>query len=221
MAKDKTIDPETQAIFDQKKAELEKLPGVWFLVHVHTGNEKSVADGVRLRVQAAGAEDLIYEVAVPEYTDQRNQRGKLVTVINREVPGYILVRMVNNDDEDFQEAWSIVRLTPGVTGFAGLPATPISISLDEVIKCQKKSLLQAAGKEIEEKQEVIVDQSGKQLRPFEEGEVVLINNGPFRGTEGKVSHIDEHHKTLKVNVNVFGRETPVEFSFDQVSQFDK
>ncbi len=147
-------------------------------------------------------EDEIFEVVIPVEDVVEVKNGRKVTVSKKVFPGYLLVRCYLTD-----ESWSVIRNTPGVTGFVGLGTKPTSLSRKEV-----ESILavpEEAGKEVKK---------AKPLLEFEVGETVRVKEGPFADFSGQIAEINEDHLKLKVLVNIFGRETPVELEFSQVSK---
>jgi transcriptional antiterminator NusG len=187
------------------KSELRLLPGDWYVVHSYAGYENRVRTNLESRTQSLNMEDYIFQVEVPTHEVTEIKGGKRQQVQEKVLPGYILVRMDLTD-----ESWAAVRNTPGVTGFVGLSSRPSPLSLDEV------AVLLAP--EPEEK----VAQKAETLRAasvdFEVGQSVTVMDGPFATLPATVSEINADTQKLKVLVSIFGRETPVELSFDQVSK---
>ena len=195
------------------KAALRRAPGDWYVVHSYAGYENKVKTNLEMRVQTLDVEEFIFQVEVPveEVTEIKNGQRKLV---NRKVlPGYILVRMDLND-----ASWGAVRNTPGVTGFVGATSRPSPLSLDEVLKFllpaqgQKKAAAGGAGSSSDGGaiSTIVVD--------FEIGESVTVMDGPFATLPATISEVNAEQQKLKVLVSIFGRETPVELSFTQVSK---
>jgi transcription termination/antitermination protein NusG len=187
------------------KSELRLLPGDWYVVHSYAGYENRVRTNLESRTQSLNMEDYIFQIEVPTHEVTEIKGGKRQQVQEKVLPGYILVRMNLTD-----ESWAAVRNTPGVTGFVGLSSRPSPLSLDEV------AVLLAP--EPEEK----VAQKAETLRAasvdFEIGQSVTVMDGPFATLPATVSEINPDTQKLKVLVSIFGRETPVELSFDQVSK---
>lgn len=169
----------------------------WYVIHTYSGYEDAVARALKQRVEAFGMEGKIFQVLVPKEKRIQVRGGKRRIVEERVYPGYVLVDMVVTDD-----SWYVVRNTPRVTGFIGAGTTPTPISKQEV-----DSLLEKMG--IEEP-EYKVD--------IKKGETVQIIDGPFKDFDGKVSDVDETRGKIKVLVNMFGRDTPVELDFLQVKK---
>lgn len=200
------------------KKELRLKPGDWYVIHSYAGYENKVKANLETRVQNLDVGDYIFQVEVPteEVTEIKNGQRKQV---NRKVlPGYILVRMELND-----ESWGAVRNTPGVTGFVGATSRPSPLSLDDVVKfllppaaAKKpgKAASTAAGAAATdatlERPEILVD--------FEVGESVTVMDGPFATLPASISEVNAEQQKLKVLVSIFGRETPVELTFNQVAK---
>ncbi|HEX4557923.1 MAG TPA: transcription termination/antitermination protein NusG [Mycobacterium sp.] len=200
------------------KKELRLRPGDWYVIHSYAGYENKVKANLETRVQNLDVGDYIFQVEVPteEVTEIKNGQRKQV---NRKVlPGYILVRMELND-----ESWGAVRNTPGVTGFVGATSRPSPLSLDDVVKfllppaaAKKpgKAASTAAGAASAEasldRPEILVD--------FEVGESVTVMDGPFATLPASISEVNAEQQKLKVLVSIFGRETPVELTFNQVTK---
>jgi transcriptional antiterminator NusG len=171
--------------------------GKWYIVHTYSGHENKVAKTLMQRVQAMGFEERIFDALVPTRDTIRVRGGKKETIKEKIFPGYILVNMDLSD-----EAWVLVRTTPGVTSFVGAQNKPTPIRDDEV---------QAIVAFVEQKEPVYKAQ-------FTQGEAVKITDGPFSDFLGTVESIDEGKGKVKVLVSIFGRETPVELDFLQVAK---
>ncbi|WP_075848939.1 transcription termination/antitermination protein NusG [Saccharomonospora sp. CUA-673] len=202
------------------RAELSSLPGEWYVVHSYAGYENRVKNNLETRTQTLDVEDYIFQIEVPteEVTEIKNGQRKQV---NRKVlPGYILVRMELND-----QSWSAVRNTPGVTGFVGATSSPSPITLNEVLKflapqVEKEAPAKAAKSEpaaAGSQAEATSSTSAVEV-DFEVGESVTVMDGPFATLPATISEVDAGGQKLKVLVSIFGRETPVELSFNQVSK---
>ncbi|CAM4437324.1 hypothetical protein MB901379_00832 [Mycobacterium basiliense] len=199
------------------KAELRSKPGEWYVVHSYAGYENKVKANLETRVQNLDVGDYIFQVEVPteEVTEIKNGQRKQV---NRKVlPGYILVRMDLTDD-----SWAAVRNTPGVTGFVGATSRPSALTLDDVVKfllprgSAKKAAKGATST-------AAVAEAGGLERPavevdYEVGESVTVMDGPFATLPATISEVNGEQQKLKVLVSIFGRETPVELTFGQVSK---
>jgi transcriptional antiterminator NusG len=199
------------------KAELRTKPGDWYVIHSYAGYENKVKANLETRVQNLDVGDYIFQVEVPteEVTEIKNGQRKQV---NRKVlPGYILVRMDLTDD-----SWSAVRNTPGVTGFVGATSRPTSLPLDDVVKfllpqgAAKKQARGAAST-------AAAAHEGGLERPvnevdYEVGESVTVMDGPLATLPASISEDNAEQQKLKVLVSIFGRESPVELTFNQVSK---
>ena len=199
------------------KQELRSKPGDWYVIHSYAGYENKVKANLETRVQNLDVGDYIFQVEVPteEVTEIKNGQRKQV---NRKVlPGYILVRMDLTDD-----SWSAVRNTPGVTGFVGATSRPTSLPLDDVVKFllpQGAAKKQARGTT----STAAAAHEGGLERPvievdYEVGESVTVMDGPFATLPASISEVNAEQQKLKVLVSIFGRETPVELTFTQVSK---
>jgi transcription termination/antitermination protein NusG len=205
------VDPATAL-----KEELRSKPGHWYVIHSYAGYENKVKANLETRVQNLDVGDYIFQVEVPteEVTEIKNGQRKQV---NRKVlPGYILVRMDLTDD-----SWAAVRNTPGVTGFVGATSRPSALSLDDVVKFL---LPQGAGKKTAKAATgaAASETGGIERTPvevdFEVGESVTVMDGPFATLPATISEVNAEQQKLKVLVSIFGRETPVELTFNQVSK---
>jgi transcription termination/antitermination protein NusG len=177
-------------------------PGSWYVVHTYAGYENKVKSNLESRISSMNMEDRIFEVVIPLEDVVELKSGKRQVVSRKVFPGYLMVRMELDDD-----SWYVVRNTPGVTGFVGLGARPTPLSRREV-----ENILA-----------VKVEGAGapKKTRPrleYEVGESVRVREGPFADFSGTIAEINEDQLRLKVLVNIFGRETPVEFEFAQVAK---
>ena len=184
-------------------AELRHLPGDWYVVHSYAGYENRVKGNLESRTQSLNMEDYIFQIEVPVHQVTEIKGGKRQQVQEKVLPGYILVRMDLTD-----ESWAAVRNTPGVTGFVGLSSRPSPLSLTEVA-----TLLAPEPQEKAAKTEVT-----RMAVEYEVGESVTVMDGPFATLPATVNEINPDTQKLKVLVSIFGRETPVELSFDQVSK---
>jgi transcription termination/antitermination protein NusG len=187
------------------KTELRMLPGDWYVVHSYAGYENRVRTNLESRTQSLNMEDYIFQIEVPTHEVIEIKGGKRQQVQEKVLPGYILVRMDLTD-----ESWAAVRNTPGVTGFVGLSSKPSPLSLQEVANLLAPVPEEKAAKKAETLRAAAVD--------FEVGQSVTVMDGPFATLPATVSEINPDTQKLKVLVSIFGRETPVELSFDQVSK---
>ncbi|GAB2513639.1 transcription termination/antitermination protein NusG [Microbacterium petrolearium] len=200
------------------RAELRSLEGKWYVIHSYAGFERKVKANIEQRKSTLEVEDDIYQVEVPmeDVVEIKNGQRKMVTRVR--IPGYVLVRMELNED-----TWSVVRHTPGVTGFVGNAHNPTPLRFEEAFNMLKPLA------EIKEAEKVAA--SGKSAAKtgaaprvipaevdFEVGETITIKEGSFAGLPGTISEINAASGKLTVLVSLFERETPVELSFDQVSK---
>jgi len=180
---------------------LRVAPGDWYVVHSYAGYEKKVKGNLQNRIASLNMEDYIFQIEVPEEEVMEIKNGQRKQVKRNIYPGYVLVRLDLTD-----ESWSAVRNTPGVTGFVGNAHNPSPLSLDEVEK-----ILAPRPKKASDKLDIrVVD--------FEVGESVTVMDGPFATLPASISEIMPEQAKLKVLVSIFGRETPVELSFNQVQK---
>ncbi|WP_116247440.1 transcription termination/antitermination protein NusG [Nocardiopsis sp. FIRDI 009] len=197
---------------EEFRNELILLPGDWYVVHTYAGYEKRVKANVESRTQSLNMEDYIFQVEVPEHEVTEVKSGKRQQVTEKVLPGYVLVRMDLTD-----ESWSAIRNTPGVTGFVGLSNKPAPLSLTEVAKL----LAPEPEEEPEEERKAKAAAGVGEVRSdvaYEVGESVTVMEGPFATLPATVSEINPDTQKLKVLVSIFGRETPVELSFNQVAK---
>lgn len=201
--------------YDAFKAELRMKPGKWYVIHSYAGFERRVKSNIENRMVSMSMEDYIYQVEVPmeDVVEIKNGQRKLVTRVR--IPSYVLVRMDLNED-----SWSVVRHTPGVTGFVGNAHNPTPLRFDEAFG-MLKSLVQVA--ETAPTKGGGKGTGGAQSQPaaevdFEVGETITIKEGSFAGLPGSISEIKPESGKLTVLVSLFERETPVELSFDQVTK---
>ena len=184
-------------------AELRQLPGDWYVVHSYAGYENRVKGNLESRTQSLNMEDYIFQIEVPVHQVTEIKGGKRQQVQEKVLPGYILVRMDLTD-----ESWAAVRNTPGVTGFVGLSSRPSPLSLTEVATLLAPEPQEKAAK----------SEAPRLAVEYEVGESVTVMDGPFATLPATVNEINPDTQKLKVLVSIFGRETPVELSFDQVSK---
>jgi transcriptional antiterminator NusG len=200
---DEDADPVDSAR-EEFERELRMLPGDWYVVHSYAGYENRVKTNLESRISSLNMEDFIFQIEVPVHQVTEIKGGKRQQVQEKVLPGYILVRMELTD-----ESWAVVRNTPGVTGFVGLSSRPSPLQLGEVA-----SLL-APEPEPGTKQ---AEAARPSTVEFEVGESVTVMDGPFATLPATVNEINPDTQKLKVLVSIFGRETPVELSFDQVTK---
>ncbi len=169
----------------------------WYAIHTYSGYENAVAKNLRQRIDSLGMQDQIFQVIVPTEKKIRVKGGKRVTEEEKVYPGYVLVEMIVND-----ESWYVVRNTPRVTGFIGAGNQPVPLTEAEL-----NQILQR-----------MEEDAPKHKVDLEADDIVMIVDGPFKEMEGRVSDVDEQSGKVKVNVSMFGRETPVELDFLQVKK---
>ena len=169
----------------------------WYVVHCYSGYENKVRHNLEQRIETMGMKDMIFDIVVPTEEEIEVKEGKRRTVERRVFPGYILVNMVMTE-----ESWYVVRNTPGVTGFVGMGNTPTPLRTEEVSQIIKRMEADAPRIKV----------------TFKSGERVRIVDGPFNDFRGTVSEIDMERAKVRVMVNFFGRETPVELDFLQVEK---
>ena len=186
--------------------QLRAMPGDWYVIHSYAGYENRVKTNLESRITSLNMEDYIFQIEVPTHLVTEIKSGKKQVVNEKVLPGYILVRMDLTD-----ESWAVVRNTPGVTGFVGLSSKPSPLPLGEVA-----SLLAPAPAEGSPAAQAA---AAKKVSPeYEVGESVTVMDGPFATLAATVNEVNSVTQKLKVLVSIFGRETPVELSFDQVSK---
>jgi len=202
--------------YDEFKRELRSQPGKWYVIHSYAGFEKRVKSNIENRKVSMTMEDYVFQVEVPmeDVVEIKNGQRKLVNRVR--IPGYVLVRMDLNED-----SWSVVRHTPGVTGFVGNSHNPTPLRFEEAFN-MLKSLVQV----VEAPAKGAAAAKGGKAAPrvipaeidFEVGETITIKEGSFAGLPGTISEIKPESGKLTVLVSLFERETPVELSFDQVTK---
>ena len=178
---------------------LQHLPGDWYVVHSYAGYENKVKTNLESRTASLNMEDYIFQIEVPTEEVMEIKGGKRQAVTRKKLPGYLFVRMDLTD-----ESWSAVRNTPGVTGFVGQTSRPTPLTIAEVVK----QLAAPAVKTI-----VAV-----KALDFEIGESITVTDGPFATLPATINEINLDSQKLKALVSIFGRETPVELSFNQVAK---
>jgi transcriptional antiterminator NusG len=178
------------------------LPGAWYVVHSYSGYENKVKANLETRIKSMHLEDKVFDVVIPMEEVVEFKNGRKVNVMRKKFPGYILVRLYMDDD-----SWYAVRNTPGVTGFVGNAQKPTPLSRREVER------ILGVRKDEEEKKE-------PRFKPaWEVGETVRVIEGPFADFNGVIEDINVDQSKVRVLVDIFGRETPVELSFDQIVKY--
>ncbi|MBI28444.1 MAG: hypothetical protein CFH21_01074 [Alphaproteobacteria bacterium MarineAlpha5_Bin11] len=171
----------------------------WYVIHAYSGFEKKVADNIRERSYTLGLSDMIEEISVPTQEIVEVKRGSRVNTERKFFPGYILIKMIMND-----ETWHMIKNTPKVSTFLGSKGKPTPISNSEANKISEQVL-----------------QGIEKPRPsieFEVGEHIKVIDGPFASFDGMIEQIDEEKSRIKVAVSIFGRSTPVELEYSQVEK---
>ena len=179
------------------------LPGQWFVVHTQAGYEKKVSANLAARIQSMNMEDRIFDVVIPMEEVVEFKGGRKQIVQKKVFPGYLLVRCDMTDD-----SWYVIRNTPGITGFVGQGAKPSPLPRRDV-----ENFLT-----VPDETEEVTTKRGKPRLEYEQGETVRVKEGPFADFSGEIVEINEDQLKVKVLVNIFGRETPVELEFSQVAK---
>lgn len=172
----------------------------WYVVNVHSGSEKKVAEAIREKVEKSSLSDKILEVLVPTHEVVEMRRGKKTMAEKKFFPGYVLVKMELTED-----AWYLIKNTSKVSGFLGGRGKPVPISEAEVTRLLNQVEQGTAGHAASQKM-------------FDIGEQVRVSDGPFASFNGLVEEVDQEKSRLKVSVSIFGRSTPVDLEFDQVEK---
>jgi transcriptional antiterminator NusG len=216
-AADEAADDEAEVDpYEAFRYELRGKPGKWYVIHSYAGFERRVKQNIENRMVSLTMEDFIYQVEVPmeDVVEIKNGQRKLVTRVR--IPGYVLVRMDLNED-----SWSVVRHTPGVTGFVGNAHNPTPLRFEEAFNLLK-SLVQVQEATPAAKGGAKGGKAAQRVIPaevdFEIGETITIKEGSFAGLPGTINEIKPESGKLTVLVSLFERETPVELSFDQVTK---
>lgn len=181
-------------------------PGKWYVIHSYAGYENRVQQNIETRMRSMNVEERIHEIVIPMEDVIEFKNGKKTVVKKKVFPGYVLVRMDLDDD-----TWYVIRNTPGVTGFVGAASKPNPLTKKEV-----ENILGTG--ETGEKGKAAVTTKSRPRLEYEVGEQVRVTSGPFADFNGAISEIDVDRSKLKVLVDIFGRETPVELEFGQVAK---
>lgn len=197
------------------REELRGLPGEWYVIHTYAGYENRVKTNLEQRAVSLNVEDFIFEAEVPQEEVAQIKNGERKTIRQNKLPGYVLVRM-----DLTNESWGVVRNTPGVTGFVGNAYDPYPLTLDEIVKmlapeAEEKAAKEAAAAEGKPAPSRKVE---VQVLDFEVGDSVTVTDGPFATLQATINEINADSKKVKGLVEIFGRETPVELSFDQIQK---
>ncbi|MFD4226129.1 transcription termination/antitermination protein NusG [Streptomyces sp. NPDC058545] len=197
------------------REELRGLPGEWYVIHTYAGYEKRVKANLEQRAVSLNVEDFIYQAEVPEEEIVQIKNGERKNVRQNKLPGYVLVRM-----DLTNESWGVVRNTPGVTGFVGNAYDPYPLTLDEIVKMLAPEAEEKAAREAAEAEGKPVPSRKVEVQvlDFEVGDSVTVTDGPFATLQATINEINADSKKVKGLVEIFGRETPVELSFDQIQK---
>ncbi|MCY0941539.1 transcription termination/antitermination protein NusG [Streptomyces antarcticus] len=197
------------------REELRLLPGEWYVIHTYAGYEKRVKANLEQRAVSLNVEEFIYQAEVPEEEIVQIKNGERKNVRQNKLPGYVLVRM-----DLTNESWGVVRNTPGVTGFVGNAYDPYPLTLDEILKMLAPEAQEKAAKAAAEEAGLPAPAVKRTIEvlDFEVGDSVTVTDGPFATLQATINEINPDSKKVKGLVEIFGRETPVELSFDQIQK---
>ncbi|RLU83908.1 transcription termination/antitermination factor NusG [Streptomyces griseocarneus] len=197
------------------REELRGLPGEWYVIHTYAGYENRVKTNLEQRAVSLNVEDYIFQAEVPQEEVVQIKNGDRRTVRQNKLPGYVLVRM-----DLTNESWGVVRNTPGVTGFVGNAYDPYPLTLDEIVKMLAPEAEEKAAREAAEAEGKPAPQRKVEVQvlDFEVGDSVTVTDGPFATLQATINEINADSKKVKGLVEIFGRETPVELSFDQIQK---
>ncbi|MFF3414269.1 transcription termination/antitermination protein NusG [Streptomyces sp. NPDC002698] len=195
--------------------ELRLLPGEWYVIHTYAGYENRVKTNLEQRAVSLNVEDFIFQAEVPQEEVAQIKNGERKTIKQNKLPGYVLVRM-----DLTNESWGVVRNTPGVTGFVGNAYDPYPLTLDEIVKMLAPEAEEKAAREAAEAEGKPAPQRKVEVQvlDFEVGDSVTVTDGPFATLQATINEINADSKKVKGLVEIFGRETPVELSFDQIQK---
>lgn len=210
-AEDTETDEALAKALEELHAELVVKPGDWFVVHTYSGMENRVKQNIDNRVKSLNMEDFIYETVVPTEDAVEMRNGQKKNVTRTYMPGYVLVRMEMTD-----ESWGTVRHTPSVTGFVGNAQEPTPLSLFEVEGMLTPAVVARVNAEHQSR-------SGRararvEVVDYAVGDQVMVVDGPFAGVHATITEINTHNQRLKANVEILGRETPVDLTFPQIQK---
>ncbi|WP_330338345.1 transcription termination/antitermination protein NusG [Streptomyces sp. NBC_00557] len=197
------------------REELRNLPGEWYVIHTYAGYENRVKTNLEQRAVSLNVEDYIFQAEVPQEEVVQIKNGDRKTIKQNKLPGYVLVRM-----DLTNESWGVVRNTPGVTGFVGNAYDPYPLTLDEIVKMLAPEAEEKAAREAAEAEGKPAPQRKVEVQvlDFEVGDSVTVTDGPFATLQATINEINPDSKKVKGLVEIFGRETPVELSFDQIQK---
>ncbi|MEY9486876.1 transcriptional antiterminator NusG [Streptomyces calvus] len=200
---------------EKLREELRTLPGEWYVIHTYAGYENRVKTNLEQRAVSLNVEDYIFQAEVPQEEVVQIKNGDRKTIKQNKLPGYVLVRM-----DLTNESWGVVRNTPGVTGFVGNAYDPYPLTLDEIVKMLAPEAEEKAAREAAEAEGKPAPQRKVEVQvlDFEVGDSVTVTDGPFATLQATINEINADSKKVKGLVEIFGRETPVELSFDQIQK---
>ncbi|MFF7855995.1 transcription termination/antitermination protein NusG [Streptomyces sp. NPDC007904] len=200
---------------EKLREELRALPGEWYVIHTYAGYENRVKTNLEQRAVSLNVEDYIFQAEVPQEEVVQIKNGDRKTIKQNKLPGYVLVRM-----DLTNESWGVVRNTPGVTGFVGNAYDPYPLTLDEIVKMLAPEAEEKAAREAAEAEgkPAPARKVEVQVLDFEVGDSVTVTDGPFATLQATINEINPDSKKVKGLVEIFGRETPVELSFDQIQK---
>ncbi|MFE2459674.1 transcription termination/antitermination protein NusG [Streptomyces sp. NPDC059402] len=200
---------------EKLRQELRVLPGEWYVIHTYAGYENRVKTNLEQRAVSLNVEDYIFQAEVPQEEVVQIKNGDRKTIRQNKLPGYVLVRM-----DLTNESWGVVRNTPGVTGFVGNAYDPYPLTLDEIVKMLAPEAEEKAAREAAEAEGKPAPQRKVEVQvlDFEVGDSVTVTDGPFATLQATINEINADSKKVKGLVEIFGRETPVELSFDQIQK---
>jgi transcriptional antiterminator NusG len=195
------------------REELRTLPGEWYVIHTYAGYENRVKSNLEQRTVSLNVEEYVYQAEVPQEEVVQIKNGDRKTIRQNKLPGYVLVRM-----DLTNESWGVVRNTPGVTGFVGNAYDPYPLTLDEIVKMLAPEVEAAAEAAAIAEGTAQPRKIEVQVLDFEVGDSVTVTDGPFATLQATINEINPDSKKVKGLVEIFGRETPVELSFDQIQK---
>ncbi|MGW1668989.1 transcription termination/antitermination protein NusG [Streptomyces sp. NPDC002324] len=214
---EETVEEETEPVdpVEALREELRTLPGEWYVIHTYAGYENRVKTNLEQRAVSLNVEDFIFQAEVPQEEVAQIKNGERKTIRQNKLPGYVLVRM-----DLTNESWGVVRNTPGVTGFVGNAYDPYPLTLDEIVKMLAPEAEEKAAREAAEAEgkPAPARKVEVQVLDFEVGDSVTVTDGPFATLQATINEINADSKKVKGLVEIFGRETPVELSFDQIQK---
>ena len=208
---DLELDEAIDAALEELRTELRSKFGDWYVVHTYSGMENRVKQNIDSRARTLNMEDFIFETVVPTEDAVELRRGERKQVTRNVLPGYVLVRMDLTD-----ESWQVVRHTPSVTGFVGHANNPVPLSLDEVERMLTPSV--EARVTASNPKKTTRNKKKIEVVDFAIGDSITVVDGPFSGVHGTISEINTSNQRLKANVEIMGRETPVDLTFTQIKK---